>query len=323
MKTQNYVGSISPSLGVGVGLKKHLTLLSFGLILQVLSGLLGAPFFRLMRRHSSSLWYWASFLALAAALVGGKQVLMASLVLASSVTVGLYCEWELRGRSGFWAALFSVAVGAVAGVLVSELSQRTVGLGALEQLESSLKASLEVWGVSGAVNPKSSRELLLQYGWGALVSVLIFNLGFSLALDRRIAFIFSLPYYQVSTQVRPLEFKLPEPLIWPLLGSGVLVVLGKNHTQFGEPLAAKLGVLGWNLILIFGSAYFFQGLAIFESGLRVLRAGFFVRFLMYFFVVGQFFMLLSLVGVVDYWMDFRAKFLKWDEKIKKKLSDGS
>ena len=53
--------------------------------------------------------------------------------------------------------------------------------------------------------------------------------------------------------------------------------------------------------------YFFQGLAVLEVAFRIFRTGAFWRFVIYFFIVGQLFLLLSAVGLIDYWVDFRSR----------------
>ena len=56
--------------------------------------------------------------------------------------------------------------------------------------------------------------------------------------------------------------------------------------------------------------YFFQGLAVLEVLLNALKAGMFTRVVVYFFLVGQLFFVLSAVGLIDYWADFRRRLSK-------------
>jgi uncharacterized protein YybS (DUF2232 family) len=57
--------------------------------------------------------------------------------------------------------------------------------------------------------------------------------------------------------------------------------------------------------------YLFQGLAVLEVSFLAFRIGTFWKVLIYVLVVGQLFFLLSAVGVIDYWVDFRQRLTKW------------
>jgi hypothetical protein len=76
-----------------------------------------------------------------------------------------------------------------------------------------------------------------------------------------------------------------------------------------------LSVVSNNIFYSMAGLYFFHGLAVLEVLLIVFRAGFFTRLLAYILLVGQLFFILSIVGYLDYWIDFRSRFrkTKWTE----------
>jgi hypothetical protein len=74
------------------------------------------------------------------------------------------------------------------------------------------------------------------------------------------------------------------------LGSDDLLILGSNV---------------FNVALIL---YFFQGLAVTEVFLLAMRAGLFFRLFTYFILIGQLFFVVSAIGVIDFWVDFRRRF---------------
>ena len=68
-----------------------------------------------------------------------------------------------------------------------------------------------------------------------------------------------------------------------------------------------ISVVALNVFNVVMGIYFFQGLAVLEVGFLTFRIGNFTRFLVYFIIVGQLFFLLSAVGIIDYWADFRKR----------------
>ncbi|MBO9668271.1 MAG: DUF2232 domain-containing protein, partial [Bdellovibrio sp.] len=74
--------------------------------------------------------------------------------------------------------------------------------------------------------------------------------------------------------------------------------------SFGGKAIAILAVNIVNVALVL---YFFQGLAVLEVLLNSMRAGTFTRVLVYIILVGQLVLILSIVGLIDYWLDFRGR----------------
>ncbi|ASD65333.1 hypothetical protein [Bdellovibrio bacteriovorus] len=77
--------------------------------------------------------------------------------------------------------------------------------------------------------------------------------------------------------------------------------------SFGGKAIAILAVNILNVAIVL---YFFQGLAVLEVFLNSMRAGLFIRVLTYIILVGQLLPILAVVGLIDYWVDFRARLRK-------------
>lgn len=140
-------------------------------------------------------------------------------------------------------------------------------------------------------------ELIEQFP-GAIASIYILFFGFGIGLERKIHHLFKYPYERYAAQLRPLEFKVPDPFIWIVLLSALLTMVN------GAPL---LQVIGKNLVAVGFAVYFFQGLAILEVFLIFLRAHPFLKFFTYFALVGQLLLVISAIGFVDFWLDLRKK----------------
>jgi hypothetical protein len=100
-----------------------------------------------------------------------------------------------------------------------------------------------------------------------------------------------------------LAFKIPDFFVWVTMVSFLL--------SFVDLKNEGLMTLGVNVFNVMVVLYFFQGLAIMEWMMNLFKMGFFMRLLTYLIVVGQLFFLLSAVGFIDFWVDFRQRFSNW------------
>ena len=93
------------------------------------------------------------------------------------------------------------------------------------------------------------------------------------------------------------EWKLPEPLVWLVILSGVCLLL----------LPRPLSLLGLNGLIVCSTLYFFQGLAIAAKLLKRWSVPKLIRVLIYALIFIQTYgiIVLSFLGLVDVWADFR------------------
>ena len=93
------------------------------------------------------------------------------------------------------------------------------------------------------------------------------------------------------------DWKLPDTLVWGIIAGAALLIL----------LPAPLSILGLNIVIILGTIFFFQGLAIVSSLLFKWSVPRPIRLLIYGLIFIQTYgiILLSLVGIADVWADFR------------------
>lgn len=95
------------------------------------------------------------------------------------------------------------------------------------------------------------------------------------------------------------QFRVADWMIWPfLLGLSITVL------DFGSE---RIGLIGTNILFISMAIYFFQGLGVINHYLIRMRAGSFWRMLVYILAFVQLFAFVSVLGILDFWMDFRAK----------------
>ena len=93
------------------------------------------------------------------------------------------------------------------------------------------------------------------------------------------------------------QWKAPEHLVWGVIASGVLLLVGDSG----------LSIIGINGLIIFMMIYFFQGIAIVSFYLEKKQLPRFLRILLYGLIAMQQLLLLLViaVGFFDTWIDFR------------------
>lgn len=109
------------------------------------------------------------------------------------------------------------------------------------------------------------------------------------------------------------NFALPEWFLWLVPVSLTLAFLDQS------PVVLK--VIGTNAINVTVFAYFLQGMAVLAAFFRGYRISVFWRFTLYFLFAANLFFVLSFVGLIDVWINFRDRFL--NSKTLSKSAEGS
>ena len=271
-----------------------------GAVLTVLFAFLGAPVLRVLRSSGGTKWFWISAL-IATGLMWPLSPIMSLMALSMWFTIGLYGEIEERGRASVWMAGLAVLVGSAIGFLGPWAYTASLGV----ELPKLLEAEMQQWiqkSSGGSAFKGVDLRLLFQLLPSIVVLMNMMALAFALILDRRVAQLLRLRFEKVASQIKLLEFRVPEGLIWITMASFLFSFL-KMENELVTVVAA-------NIFNVMMGVYFFQGLAVLEVSLLVFRVGPFMRLLVYLIIVGQLFLMLSVLGIFDYWADFRKRFRK-------------
>jgi hypothetical protein len=271
---------------------------------------LGTPLLRVLRNVYGSSRYWISGLAICGGLIllVPEAMLFSLLLMSLWANIGLYQEFEERGQGHFWTAALSVTVGTMILVLGSQAWAHSLGVNMLEVLLSSFT---ELMKQRGAADTTVTADNFLTLMISTVVLIEMTSLAFALMLDVKAAKLVNLRFEKIASQMRLHEFRVPDIFIWIAMISFLLTIPGLGLvTGFAQAISliVFLTVMGF---------YFFQGLAVMEVSFLVFRVGSLMRLLIYFIIVGQLFFLLSGVGFIDYWVNFRQRMRNW------KLSTGS
>lgn len=273
-------------------------------IASVLFSFFGAPFMRALFVSSKSRIFWttAALLLLAMLIVGSKNLkIMETAIYVGSIwmTLGAYSELEKRGVSWLTSGITSICTGflfALAGYFLILKNLTTTDL--LAELVEPLSL-----GLNKAVPDQSAPPgALVKYIPGIFVASLFGSLAVGFAFEDRVARMFRIQRERVAYGIRWLEFRLPSAAIWIALVTALFTQLSMGP--------AIVQTVGLNLLIVLTVAFFFQGIAIVASLLRIYNVSPVLRTLTYLLIFLQLAPFIVFLGFADYWADFRTLVLK-------------
>ena len=269
----------------------------WAVVLTALTYVLGATPLKVLRERLGRPAYWLTGVSLSAAMFAAPAASVQGLGLAFLslvVLVGTFAELEETGLSLAASVLFTLLINGlvVGGVFALWIFLFGPGwtLAVQSLLEDGFKPVAEL-------NP----NLQLNYAsiLGQLPSiVLILWLGalyLALLLEGRLG---GTKTYR--TQLA--EFRLPDAGVWVFIAA----LLG----AFAHVPIPGVSVVSNNVLNVCLLLFFFQGIAVVARYLGSLRLGVLPRTLLLMLVVLHLFWFVSLIGLTDYWLDFRARIAK-------------
>lgn len=100
------------------------------------------------------------------------------------------------------------------------------------------------------------------------------------------------------------RFRLPDVTVWAIIAGGIAFFANSYFVHL-----ELLKTIAFNVLIVFGTLYFFQGLAVVAYFLQNIKAPFiktmaYVAIVFFFQAIG---MLIVMLGVADVWADFRLR----------------
>ncbi len=229
-------------------------------------------------------------------------------LLLFTVMIGTWVELEQRGFSLFKSALAGLSSALAVAVGATYLVTRKNPAVWQDKLMASIDAVIARVSKVDLVLAQSLKadELMLQI---PSVVVIVFVIAAAMVA------IFDKPILQWSghttrNQERLTDFKLPDFFIWLLIAAVFFA--------FWEGSNKLLSTVSINVLNVLTVCFFFQGLAVLCRYFQVFSVGYFWRVIWIAIFTFQLFLVLSFVGVADYWFDFRKKLMKKSSELKKK-----
>jgi uncharacterized protein YybS (DUF2232 family) len=241
--------------------------------------------------------------------MGGGMIILAGIavLLAGMLAVIRMSRQSRQEFFSVWrnAVLFFI----VASILFYALFQLRVGKDFLtlflEQFNRNLEQSITLYKQLGWPEAEIERAAkLLRWiflrGIGAIgVGLGIIVAGLLMALEPQLP-----PRRLVEGKPMPpfATWRLPEFLVWVLIPSLLGMALRSR-------LPESLALVAWNVLLVMAFLYFIAGLAVMASWIQSRQLERFqAAFLLLVFIMPGVAMTLTLLGVLDTWMDWRKRF---------------
>jgi hypothetical protein len=281
-------------------LLKLLLMVLLSVLGSALPFLLVAPIVRVAQRNYSRIAFWTSFCGAAGLLVAVGLTPIAISLMSVVLLIGLFSEIFSKFKNMFVAGFIALVISTVATVSATQqwlLSKGTsLSVRLHEQIQLVLKQAQQV---NSTV--KMDPDYLVGQAPSVLVALLIMSLALALILELPISKLFRLPSENIEA-LNLLNFKLPDGYIWIAMFSFLLSFL-----DIGNKTASMVAT---NIVNVMVVLYFFQGLAVIEAFFTALRFGFFIRFMTYVVFLVQLFFLVAAIGVIDFWVEFRKRFIR-------------
>lgn len=260
---------------------------------------MGAPFVRVLAATVKSLTYWSVGFVLVTTLFVFNSSVASIYVGAVWMTLGFYSELEKRGTD--WKKTGLIAL--LAGLLFAIISLVLTSKGQIRE-SAIIKSLLEPMQIA-LKNVMSEEEFhklnIAQYLPGIFSATLASALALGFIFEARIFDLFRLKREKIASSIKWIEFRLPDIFIWfSLFGFFFsLVELGVNFE------GVSLKVIALNVSIFTGVVFFLQGISVVEYLNRFYRVGRFTKIAVYIFIFGWLGPAVSIIGLLDYWVDFR------------------
>ncbi len=292
--------------------KNILVLAIISAFASVLFSFFGAPFMRALFVSTKSRIFWATAtLLILTMLVAGTRnhKILETAVYVGSIwmTLGAYSELEKRGVGWLSSGLISMTIGflfALAGyfLILKNLTNNDLLAEIVEPLSLALNRAIP--------QDSPTSATLVKFLPGIFIASLFGSLAISFAFEDSVTKMFRIQRDRVASGLRWLEFRLPSFAIW-----SALVAILHSELNFGP---AYLQILSINVLIVLSVAFFFQGITVVATLLRIYRVSPILRSITYLLIFLQLAPFIVFMGFADYWADFRTLVLKKQNNIKLK-----
>jgi hypothetical protein len=291
-----------------VSLMRAPILIFWTVILSLFTAVLGAAPLRVLRLTAGQGAYWLISICLIGLSVGLNWMPLALILGVNTILVGCYTEFEERDFNLRQAAGFAVLITVL--LLASGFYVWTTVIGKvwLQQVTTIVEGfllqaqSLKI----NALSQVQAQDIIVQLP-SAVFIFMILSLALALILESRFTRFINV---RLVRREKLSEFQAPDALVWVFIFS----LLG----AFAQLGIKPLEVISLNTLNVCVVIYFFQGLAVMGAYFEAFRISIVWRVLWVVLLVFQLPILMSILGLVDYWAEFRRVFVKRAAQLKKK-----
>ena len=268
--------------------------------MTALTYILGAVGLKVLRQRLGRLGYWSLTTGISAVLFGVNAKPMAIAFFSLVVLMGVFSELEELHLSFSLSAFFTLLLNALIGAGSIALWVSRIGPKWTVMVQSTLESLLAPLSKINANIQINYADLMMQLPsivlimWMGAIYVAVLLEGRMMSMEP------GKPEPVLpSMRQQLLALRMPDAVVWLL----ILSLLG----TFGGFELKKLAAVSANVMNVAFVLFFFQGIAVVAKFFERLRMGSFWQFLFMVLIVVHLFLFVSLVGLIDYWLDFRAR----------------
>lgn len=270
---------------------------------------LGAPPLKLLRAKVGRAVYWMIGAAIALGFFGLGFQAMSAAFFSLVVLIGVFSEFEDMEFGVLASSAFSVLITSLlaASSFAIWVARTPKWNGVLLNFVETVLKPVGGMGPRFQVNPY---DVLVQLP--SIVLILwLGSLYMTVLLEPRLRGSDEPSARALSSRLQLAELRLPDPVIWVFIASllGAFSGLAPHWLE-----AVAVNAMNVTLLLLF-----FQGIAVVARFFVTARLGLFWQFLFMVLIVVHLFLFVSLLGLVDYWVDFRARLAKRAETFNREV----
>lgn len=278
----------------------------WAVFMTALTFVLGAPPLKVLRRRMGRAPYWALTLGMCLVLFALHAKILALSFLTLVILMGVFEEFEEMGFGFQSSALYALIINVLVSAGGFALWVSRTGPAWRDTLTATIEAALKPLAdlnTNFHVNPK---DVMLQLPSVAIVLWMIAIYVAVLLESRLSGWDMAAPDARPTLRPQLAEFRLPDAMVWAFIAS-LLGAFGNFH----HPAVEALAVNTMNVCMVL---FFFQGIAVVSRFFAAIRMGIFWQGVFMVLIVVQLFLFVSLLGLLDYWLNFRARLAKRSER---------
>ncbi len=286
---------------------KNVVSLGWALLLSAFTLILGAVPLLILRRRSGRGWFWWAVIIAASMLAALGQFPMFILFTTVAVLIGSYVEFDdaqaplfysLAGATAVASGYLGIALGVTFRITQVKL------LGFVKQWVTTVVEQAHRIQPNLNLEAKSLYQQIPSLVIIAMVFALVLAVAFEQIMRSEEGAAQQIGGSQRASLVT--KFYVPDLGVW-LMCAALLASFSSNRAETVE-------VIGVNSLNILVVLYFLQGLSVAAKLFSVYKIATGWQILWYFLLTFKLFLIVSVVGFVDYWLDFR----RW---ISKKMAE--
>ncbi len=268
--------------------------------MTALTYILGAVGLKVLRQRLGRLGYWGLATAISTSLFALNAKPLAIAFFSLAVLMGVFSELEELHLSFTLSAFFTLLLNALIGAGAIALWVSRIGPKWTSMVQGTMESLLEPLAKINANIQINYSDLMVQLPsivlilWMGAIYVAVLLEGRLTSMEPG-----KVEPAHPSMRLQLTQLRMPDPVVWLF----ILSLLG----AFGGFEVRGLAAVSANVMNVSVVLFFFQGIAVVARAFERLRMGSFWQFIFMVLIVVHLFLFVSLVGLMDYWLDFRAR----------------